>query len=168
MSDLIVVGFENEHKADEVLTKLAKLQREHLIDLEDAAVLVKNQKGKIRIKQSYDLVAAGASSGSFWGLLIGLLFLHPLLGLAAGVASGALGGALSDIGVNDNFIKDLGKTLSPGTSALFILVRKATPDRVIAELTPFDGRILRTSLSRTDEDSLKAALMKAKLNPVAA
>lgn len=88
MSDLIVVGFESEMKADEVLNKLGQMQKSHLIDLEDAAVLIKDQKGKVRVKQAYNLVAAGATSGSFWGLLLGLLFLHPLLGVAAGAASG--------------------------------------------------------------------------------
>lgn len=162
MSDLIAVGFENEMKADEVLQKLGKLQKSHLIDLEDAAVVVKDEKGKVRVKQAYNLVAAGASSGGFWGALLGLIFLHPLLGLAAGAASGALSGALSDIGINDDFIKDLGKSLESGTSALFILVREATPDKVIAELEPFDGKILKTSLSKSDEDSLKAALEQAR------
>lgn len=161
MSDLIVIGFDNESKADEVLQKLNQFQREHLVDLEDAAVVIKNQKGKIRVKQIYNLVATGASGGSFWGLLVGLLFLHPLLGLVAGVAGGALSGALTDIGIDDTFIQDLGETLEPGTSALFVLVRKVTPDKVLAELHQFDGRVLRTSLSKTDEESLKAALEKA-------
>lgn len=162
MSDLIVVGFESESKADEVLNKLGKLQKSHLIDLEDAAVLTKNDNGKIRVKQAYNLVAAGATSGSFWGLFLGLLFLHPLLGLAAGAASGALSGSFSDIGINDNFIKDLGETLEPGASALFILVRKATPDKVLEELKPFDGKIIQTSLSKIDEDSLKTAIAQAQ------
>ncbi len=163
MSDLIAVGFKHEMQADEVLQKLGRLQKSHLIDLEDAAVVIKDEKGKVRIKQAINLVAAGASSGGFWGALLGLLFLHPLLGLAAGAASGALSGALTDIGINDDFIKDLGKSLEPGASALFILVREATPDKVIAELEPFDGKILKTSLSKSDEDSLKAALGAASV-----
>lgn len=166
MSDLVAVGFDNESKAEEVLQKLSELQKEHLVDVEDAAVVVKDAKGKVRIKQVYNLVAAGASSGSFWGLLIGLLFLHPLLGIAAGAASGALSGAFADIGINDDFIKELGESLEPSTSALFVLVRKATPDKVIDELKPFNGKVLKTSLSQTDEESLKAALEKAQ--PVAA
>lgn len=162
MSDLIVVGFDSEMKADEVLNKLGKLQKSHLIDLDDAAVVIKDEKGKLRVKQAFNLVAAGASSGSFWGLLIGLIFLHPLLGVVAGAASGALSGSLTDIGINDDFIKDLGETLEPGASALFVLVRKATPDKVLEELKPFDGKILQTSLSKTDEESLKAAMEKAQ------
>lgn len=163
MSDLIVVGFDNELKADEVLHKLGEMQKEHLVDLDDAVVVIKNEKGKVKIKQSYDLVTSGALSGGFWGSLLGLLFLHPLLGVAAGLATGALSGALTDIGINDDFIKELGETLEPKTSALFLLVRKATPDKVLDELRPYGGRLLKTSLSKTDEESLKAALEKAKV-----
>ncbi len=163
MSELIVVGFDNELKADEVLHKLGQMQKEHLVDLDDAVVVIKNEKGKVKVKQSYDLVTSGALSGGFWGSLIGLLFLHPLLGVAAGLASGALSGALTDIGVDDEFIKDLGKTIEPSTSALFLLVRKATPDKVLEELRPYGGKLLRTSLSKSDEASLKAALEKAQV-----
>lgn len=116
----------------------------------------------VKIKQSQDLISEGTLSGSMWGVLIGLLFLEPLLGLAIGAASGALGGALQDIGVNDSFMKELGETLQPGCSALFILVRQATIDKVIEELQPLNGKILQTSLSKADEASLKAAMEKAK------
>ncbi|MGV2830426.1 DUF1269 domain-containing protein [Myxosarcina sp. GI1(2024)] len=162
MSELIVVSFDNELKADEVLHKLGQMQKEHLVDLEDAVVVIKNQKGKVKVKQAYDLVTSGAVGGGFWGSLIGLLFLHPLLGVAAGLATGALSGALTDIGINDEFIEDLGETIEPGTSALFLLVRKVTPDKVVEELRPFGGKLLQTSLSKSDETSLKAALEKAK------
>ncbi|MEA5500928.1 DUF1269 domain-containing protein [Limnoraphis robusta Tam1] len=158
MSDLIAMSFDNEFKADEVLNTLAKLQKEHLIDLEDAAIVVKNAEGKVKLKQALNLVTAGAVTGGFWGLLFGTLFLSPLLGVAVGAATGALSGKASDIGVNDDFMKELGETLIPGTSAIFVLVRKATPDRVIEELKPFNGKILRTSLSADDEEQLKAAL----------
>ncbi len=163
MSELIVVGFDNELKADEVLHKLGQMQKEHLVDLDDAVVVIKNEKGKVQVKQSYDLVTSGAISGGFWGSLIGLLFLHPLLGVTVGLATGALSGALTDIGVDDDFIKDLGKTIEPNTSALFLLVRKATPDKVLEELRPYGGKLLQTSLSKSDEASLKAALEKARV-----
>lgn len=162
MSDLIVIGFNDEFKADEVLLKLAKMQKEHLVDLEDAVVVVKNKKGKLKVKQTLDLVTAGAAGGSFWGLLIGLLFLHPLLGVTVGIVSGALSGALTDVGIDDDFIRELGKTLETGTSAIFILARKVTPDKVLEELKPFDGKVLRTSLSNVEEANLKAALAKAQ------
>lgn len=162
MSDLIVIGFNDEFKADEVLLKLAKMQKEHLVDLEDAVVAVKNQKGKLKVKQTLDTVTSGAAGGSFWGFLIGLLFLHPLLGITAGIVGGALSGALTDVGIDDDFIRELGKTLEPGTSAIFILARKVTPDKVLEELKPFDGKVLRTSLSNVEEANLKAALAQAQ------
>ena len=166
MSDLIVVGFQNKFEAEEALLALRKMEKEHLIDLEDAAIVVKNEKGKVKIKQTNDLVSEGTISGSLWGALIGLLFLEPLLSLAIGAASGALGGALQDIGVNDSFMKELGQTLQPGCSALFILVRQATMDKVIEELQPLNGKILHTSLSKTDEASLKEAIDRVKAERV--
>jgi uncharacterized membrane protein len=158
MSDLIAVAYDDEYKAEEVRLALVKLQKEYLLELEDAAVVVKNKEGKVQLKQAVNLTAAGAVSGSFWGMLIGILFLNPLLGAAVGAASGALGGALSDIGVDDNFMKELGETLTPGTSALFVLVKKVTPDKVLAEVAPFGGKVLRTSLSKAEEDQLKEVL----------
>jgi uncharacterized membrane protein len=116
MSDLIVIGYEDKFKAEEVRTQLLKLQKEYLIDLEDAVVAVKNDEGKVKLHQIYNLTAAGALSGGFWGSLIGLIFLNPLLGLAAGAGAGALSGALTDVGINDDFMKDLAATFKNGSS----------------------------------------------------
>lgn len=160
-SKLIVVGFDDVCKADEVLQKLVGMQKEHLIDLEDAAVVIRNEKGKCQVKQSVNLAAGGAASGGLWGLLFGLLFMHPLLGFLAGAASGAIASSLVDFGINDSFIKDLSKELQNGTSALFILVRKATPDKVLAELEGYQGHILHTSLCYEEEAVLREALEKA-------
>jgi uncharacterized membrane protein len=158
MSDLIVIAYDDEFKAEEVRLTLAKLQVEHLIELEDAAVVVKNEQGKVKLKQAVNLTSAGAVSGSFWGLLIGTLFLSPLFGAAVGAASGALAGALSDIGVNDDFMRELGESLKPKSSALFVLVRKVTPDKVLAEVAPFGGKVLKTSLSKDEETQLQEVL----------
>lgn len=158
MSDLIVVAYDNESKAEEVRATLAKLQVEHLIELEDAAVVVKDEKGKIHLKQAVNLTGAGAASGGFWGLLIGTLFFMPIVGAAVGAASGALAGALSDIGVDDNFMRELGETLKPESSALFLLVRKVTPDKVLAEVAKYGGTVLKTSLSKDEEAQLQAVL----------
>ena len=157
MSDLIVVGFKDEFKADEVMNELRKLQSQYLVDLEDAAVVVRNQEGKVKIKQAQELVAAGAVSGSYWGVLLSVIFFNPIFALV-GAAAGALSGALSDIGIDDNFMRDLGSTIEPGTSAIFVLVRKSTPDRVLEDLSKFEGKVLRTSLSKEDEAKLQAAL----------
>jgi len=161
MSDLVVMGFDSQEKADKVLHKLGALQKEHLIDLEDAAIVVRGEDGKCHVKQAVNLTAAGAAGGSFWGLLIGLLFMHPLLGVIAGATAGAISGSLSDFGINDKFIEELGDTLTNGSSALFVMVRKATPDKVIDEIKEYDGKILHTSLSIKEETALKEALEKA-------
>jgi uncharacterized membrane protein len=167
MSDLIVIAYDDEFKAEEVRLTLAKLQVEHLIELEDAAVVVKDEHGKIKLKQAVNLTGAGAASGGFWGLLIGILFFNPLLGAAVGAASGALAGAFSDIGVDDNFIRELGETLQPKSSALFVLVRKVTPDKVLEEVGKFGGKVLRTSLTKDEESQLQTVLDNRGLNPVA-
>jgi uncharacterized membrane protein len=162
MSDLVVIGFDDEFKADEVRLQLLKMQKEYLIDLEDAVVAVRKQDGKVKLHQSYPLPAAGAMGGGFWGLLIGTIFLNPLLGAAVGAAAGAAAGALSDIGIDDHFMKDLASALQPGSSALFVLVRKATPDKVLEAVRGVGGKVLKTSLSHGDEEKLQAALSAAK------
>lgn len=159
MSDLIVIGFKDEFKADEVLIELRKLQREYLIDLEDAAIVVRNKEGKVKIKQSQELVTSGALTGGFWGLLLSLIFFHPMLAII-GAAVGAVSGALTDIGIDDNFIRELGNTIEPGTSAIFVLVKKSTPDKVLEDLSKFEGTVLKTSLSKEDEAKLQEVLTK--------
>jgi uncharacterized membrane protein len=158
MSNLIVIGFDNEADAFEMRAVLAKLQSQYLIEMEDAVVVTRDRKGKVQLHQAVNLTAAGAVSGAFWGMLIGMLFLNPLLGTAVGAGSGALSGKFADIGINDQFMKDLGATLTNGSSALFVLVRKSTPDKVLEALTPFAGkaRILQSSLTKDKEDELRA------------
>jgi len=126
-------------------------------------VAVKDAQGKVKLHQTINLTAAGAVGGGFWGSLIGLIFLNPLLGAAVGAAAGAASGALTDVGINDKFMKELAATMSPGSSALFVLVRKATPDKVLAELQGSGGKVLKTSLSHDDEAKLQAALSAAKV-----
>jgi uncharacterized membrane protein len=162
MSTLVVIEYDDQYKAEEVRLKLRKMQKEYLIDMEDAVVAVKDNKGKVRLNQSVNLTALGAVSGGFWGALIGLIFLNPLLGMAVGATAGAVSGALRDVGINDKFMKELADGLPPRGSALFVLVRKATPDRVLEELKGTGGKILRTNLTHEDEAKLQAALSAAK------
>lgn len=162
MSELIVIGYDNLFQAEEVRVKLLKMQRDYLIDLEDAVVASKDENGKVKLNQVYRLTEAGAVTGGFWGALIGMLFLNPLFGAAVGAGAGAISGALSDVGINDDFMKKLTETFKPGTSALFVLVRKVTPDKVMAELQGAGGKIIQTSLSHEDEAKLQAALDAAK------
>src|SRR5262245_31303588 len=169
MSSLVVLGFDGIHTADEVLNKARSLQKENLIDLEDACVVERDKDGKVHVKQAVNLAAMGAASGGTWGLLwgtlVGLLFLNPLAGMAigglAGAGAGALSGSLVDYGIDDTFIKKLGETITPGSSALFVLVKSVTEDKVLPEIEPFKPRVLKTSLSNEAETRLKAALEKA-------
>ncbi|HRF11334.1 MAG: DUF1269 domain-containing protein [Candidatus Accumulibacter phosphatis] len=158
MSNLIVVAYDDPFQAEEVRTRLRKLQQDYLIDLEDAVVAVKDDKGKVKLHQMFNLTASGALSGGFWGTLIGLIFMNPLLGLAVGVGAGAVSGALSDVGINDDFMKNLAATFRNGSSVLFVLVRKATPDKVLEELQGTGGKVIKTSLTHEEEAKLQAVL----------
>jgi len=162
MSTLVVIEYDDQYKAEEVRLKLRKMQKEYLIDMEDAVVAVKDEKGKIKLHQAINLTGLGAVSGGFWGALVGLIFLNPLLGMAVGATAGAVSGALRDVGIDDNFMKELAAGLPAGSSALFVLVRKVTPDRVLEEMKGTGGKILRTSLTHEDETKLQAALSAAK------
>ncbi|WP_448951911.1 DUF1269 domain-containing protein [Labrys neptuniae] len=169
MSDLVVVGFDSIDEADKVLLKLDALKKEYLVDLEDAVVVTRNPEGKVHLKQSINLTGIGASSGllsgALWGGLVGLLFLNPLAGFAIGGAVGAgvgaLSGSLADYGIDDDFIKSLGETIPNNSSALFVLVRKVQPEKVLAEFTGLQGRVIKTSLSPEQEKELQEALSAA-------
>jgi uncharacterized membrane protein len=158
MATLVVIDYENELKAEEVRLALLKMQKEYLIDLVDAVIVVRDAKGNVQLRQLYNLTAAGAVSGGFWGALMGLIFLNPLFGFAIGTAAGAVSGALRDIGIDDNFMKDLGKTLKPDSAALCVLVRQMTADKVVAEIQQYGGTLIKTNLSNEDESKLRSAL----------
>jgi len=158
MSDLVVIEFEDENKAFELRAELVKLQKEYLIEMEDVVVVTKDEKGKVKLHQAVNLTAAGAMGGTFWGMLIGMIFLNPLAGAAIGAGAGALSGKLRDIGISDKFMKELGESFTPGSSALFVLVRKVTPDKVLEALKDFKGKVLKTSLTADREENLRAVL----------
>jgi uncharacterized membrane protein len=158
MNDLLVIAFPSEQKAEEVRLKLFELQKEYLIELGDAVVAVKHEDGTIKLNQMINTTAAGAASGAFWGLLVGMLFALPLVGAAIGAASGALGGSLADFGINDDFMREVAEAVPPGGAALFLLVKKITTDKVLADLRGIGGTVLRTSFDKSQEDAIKAAL----------
>jgi uncharacterized membrane protein len=158
MSDLVVIAFPSEAKAEEVRQKILEMQKDYLIELGDAAIAVKQADGSVKLHQLINTTAAGAVSGTFWGTLIGLIFLVPLVGAAIGAASGALGGWLTDVGVNDAFMKEVAESLQPGDAALFLLIRKLTTDKVLEDLKGVGGKVLRTSFDHTKEDALRNAL----------
>ena len=131
MSSLIAVVFDDETTAFDMRASLLHMQKQYLIDLEDSVVVTRDQKGKTKLDQAVNLTAAGAIGGGFWGLLIGFLFLNPLIGAAVGATAGAIAAKFRDIGIDDNMMRELGSSLKPGTSALFVLVRRATLDKVL-------------------------------------
>jgi uncharacterized membrane protein len=168
MSNLVVFDFDGIHTADEVLNKLRSLQKEYLIDLEDACVVEREKGGKIHIKQAVNLTAMGAAAGgtrgAMWGALVGLLFMNPLAGMAigaiTGAGAGALSGSLADYGIPNDFTKKLGETIPEGSSALFVLFKSVTEDKVLPEIQSYKPRVLKTSLSSEAEAKLRAALSK--------
>jgi uncharacterized membrane protein len=163
MSSLVVVGFPTVEEAEQVRRQLADIQKEMLISLEDSVVVENDQDGKVHLRQAVNLTKAGALGGGFWGSLVGLLFLNPLLGAAVGAGLGAASGSLTDLGINDGFLREVGQTLSPGTAALCLLLKDSTPDRVIERLRNHapHAKLLRTNLSHTDEERLRQMLEKA-------
>jgi uncharacterized membrane protein len=162
MADLLVISYPTEAQAEEVRARLLGMQKEYLIQLGDAVVAVKNADGRVKLNQLFAPTAAGAASGALWGTLIGFLVLMPLAGAAVGAASGALAGRLSDVGINDNFMRDVAKSLDDGHAALFLLIRKMTADKVMAELRGLGGNIMRSSFDETKEEALRAALADAQ------
>jgi len=155
MSSLVVLAFENMTGAEDMRERMYDLQKRELITLEDAAVVVRKESGKTKVKQAHSLVGAGALGGAFWGMLIGLLFFAPWLGIIAGAAGGALAGKLGDVGVDDDFIKQVSDTIEPGHSALFLLARDAQMERIEQELSGESFEIIQTNLSPEDETQLR-------------
>ena len=161
MSTLIAVAFPAKHDAEEALLKLKKLEKEYLIELEDAVIATMQDSGKVKLTQSVNMTGLGALNGVWWGSLIGLLFGGPLGMLivgGGGAALGALSGSLTDYGIDDNFIRELSERMEPGHSALFLLASKMTEDKVLDDLRGIGGQVLKTSLSKEDEDQLRKAL----------
>lgn len=157
MSELIVLAFRTENGAKEALNELRKLKKKKLLDLADAATVVRRADGKVKVKQAVDLVGAGAFGGAFWGMLIGLVFWMPWLGIAIGAITGAIAGRFSDIGIDDGFIKQVGTTIEPGHSALFLLTNRMVDERILPALQAYHPTVLRTNLSAEDEEKLRAA-----------
>lgn len=167
MADLLVIAFPTEAQAEEARMRVAAMQREYLIALGDAVVALRQPDGSIKLNQVFHPTAAGAAGGALWGSLIGLLFLNPLAGAAMGAAAGAVAGRLTDVGINDAFMKEVSQSLEAGQAALFLLVRKMTADKVMEGLQGMGGRIMRSSFDETKEALLREALEGAGGTPSA-
>ena len=155
MSSLVVLAFDSKDGAEQMREKMNDFQRRELITLEDAAVMVRKENGRAKVKQAHSLVGAGALGGAFWGMLIGLLFFAPWAGLLAGAAAGAVSGKLGDIGIDDSFIEEVSETVEPGHSALFLLTRDANLERIAEETEGMEFQIIETNLSPDDETQLR-------------
>jgi uncharacterized membrane protein len=158
MSTLIAIAYPDRDTAEQVRQELVRATKEHLLRLEDAVIVEHEHGGKVKLHQAMGTTGAGAAGGALWGGLIGLIFLAPLLGMAVGAASGAIGGKMADVGVNDDFMKDLGERLQPGSVALIVLGSTDARDKVIERVRPYGGEILQSSLSTEQEEHLRAAL----------
>jgi uncharacterized membrane protein len=159
MSDLVFNAFDTEKQAEEVRDKVLAMQKEYLIEIEDAVIATREDHGRVKLNQLLRPAASGALSGAFWGMLIGWLFLMPLAGAAVGAAGGALGGSLVDVGINDDDMRrQANEALKPGTAGLFLLIRKMTTDKVLDDLKGVGDTVIRTSFDHAKEEALRAAL----------
>jgi uncharacterized membrane protein len=158
MSTLVAVAYPDVSTAEQVRGALVGASKEHLLQLQDAVVVEHQPDGKIKLHQAMSPAASGAAGGALWGGFIGLLFLAPLLGMAVGAASGAVAGKLADVGVNDDFMKNLGASLEPGGAALIVLGSTEAGDKVIERVQGFGGKVIQTSLDNESEEHLRQAL----------
>ncbi len=157
MSNLVVIAFDDELRAEEVRLDLLRMEHEHLVVLEDAVTLVRNREGKVKLRHNTHHTVGGALAGGALGTVLGLMLLNPvfaLLGLIGGTAVGALSGSSTHLGIKEEFMETLAEHLKPGTSALCVLVREAL-DKVMEELGKFDGKVLHTPLGEGYEEKLQ-------------
>jgi uncharacterized membrane protein len=156
MTTLTVWKFNSAEGAEEALTKLTKLQKEHIIEIKDAATVSWAEgKKKPKTKQAINLAGLGALDGAFWGLLFGLIFFCPIFGIAVGASMGALGGSLRDYGINDNFINEVKSKVTEGTSALFLFTGDVTLDKVEEALGGVTAELIQSNLSNEEEAKLR-------------
>lgn len=158
MADLIAIGYPDEQTAAAAADEARKLAADLIIQPDAIAVIRRDAEGKYHVSTSHHAVGVGASYGMFWGLLFGVLFFVPVFGMAVGVGLGALLGKVEKSGVNAEFQKQVRDMLKPGTSALFLVVEKVTPDKAVAGLRPFGGTVLKSSLSNEAQQELQDAL----------
>ena len=158
MSDLIVIGYPDETTAALAADEARALARDLIIQPDAIASIVRDTEGQYHVHTSHHAVGAGATWGMFWGLLFGLLFFVPVFGLALGAGLGALMGKITKAGIDREFQDQVRDLIKPGTSALFLMVEKVTPDKAVEAMSKYGGTVLKTSLSKQGEADLQAAL----------
>ena len=167
MSDLIAIGYPDEATAEAAADEARRLAQDLIIQPDAIAVIVRDAKGDYHVHTQHHMVGRGATWGMFWGLLFGLLFFIPVFGLAIGAGMGALMGKITKSGIDKAFQDQVRDMLKPGTSALFLMVEKVTPDKAIEALSKFGGTVLKTSLSKDAEKELQESLHGGGSQPTA-
>jgi uncharacterized membrane protein len=157
VSTLVAIAYDDLDQANQVMSTVGQLVKEHSLTVEDAVVVEHKADGKMKLHQP-SMTGLGAASGALWGGVIGMIFLMPLFGMAIGAATGAAAGAGTDYGVDDQFVKDLGEKLPAGGAAVLVLVAEATRDKVVPEIAKFGGHVIQSSLSNEQQDALQQAL----------
>ena len=158
MADLIAIGYPDEATADEAAAEARRLAQDLIIQPDAIAVIVRDQEGKYHTHTTHHMVGRGTTWGMFWGLLFGLLFFIPVFGMAVGAGMGALMGKITKSGVDKAFQDQVRGMLEPGTSCLFLMVEKVTPDKAVEAMSKYGGTVLKTSLSKEGEQELQDAL----------
>jgi len=158
MADLIAIGYPDETTADAAADEARRLARDLIIEPDAIASIVRDRDGRYHVHTSHHAVGGGATWGMFWGLLFGLLFFIPVFGMAVGAGLGALMGKVTKTGIDREFENQVRGMIQPGTSALFLMVEKVTPDKAVEAMSKYGGTVLKTSLSKDGEKELQDAL----------
>jgi len=158
MADLIAIGYPDQATADAAAEEARQLARDLIIQPDAIAVIVRDEEGGYHVHTNHHLVGGGATWGMFWGLLFGLLFFIPVFGMAIGAGMGALMGKLTKSSIDKQFQDQVRDMLKPGTSCLFLMLEKVTPDKAVEAMSKYGGTVLKTSLSKEDEKELQEAL----------
>ena len=166
MADLIAIGYPDETTAGQAEEEAQRLAADLIIQPDAIAAIVRTKDGKFKVTTNHHVVGAGASYGMLWGLLFGVLFFVPVFGMAIGAGLGALMGKLEKSGIDREFQEQVRDLLQPGTSALFLVVEKVTPDKAVEALRKYGGTVLKSSLSKEAEEELQEELHGSK-QPVA-
>ena len=158
MSDLIAIGYPDQATAEAAADEARKLAKDLIIEPDAIAVIVRDADGAYNVHTKHHIVGRGATWGMFWGLLFGVLFFIPVFGIAIGAGLGALMGKITKSGIDKQFQDQVRDMLKPGTSALFLMVEKVTPDKAVEAMSKYGGTVLKTSLSKEGEQELQDAL----------